>query len=354
MKASRFHGPKDLRIEDIPEPAVDPGTVKLRVEWTGICGTDLHEFEEGPIFIPAAGHPHAITGETLPVVLGHEFAGTITEVGAGVTGLKVGDKVAVEPYITCDECEFCKEGAAGPYNLCRKIGYYGLSGRGGGFAEYTVVDARRAFPIGDLSTEVGALVEPLSVAHHAIQRSGAKPGDTVAVFGAGPIGLFIISILRALGVEDVYSIEISTIRKEKALAAGAKRVLDPTKDDVVAILQAETDGYGVHKSFEAVGASPALQSAIDATRSGGTVVNVAIWSHKAEIDLFGLTMREINLIGTSAYRNDHAAVIKLLQSGSLKVDQFITGKVAVEDVAEQGFRALIERKDENVKIIVHT
>jgi (R,R)-butanediol dehydrogenase/meso-butanediol dehydrogenase/diacetyl reductase len=353
MKASRFHGPKDLRIEDIPEPAVEPGSVKMKVEWTGICGTDLHEFEEGPIFIPAAGHPHAITGETLPVVLGHEFAGTVVEVGEGVTHVKVGDKVAVEPYITCDECEFCKDGADGLYNLCQKIGYYGLSGRGGGFAEYTVVDGRRAFPIGDLSTEVGALVEPLSVAHHAIARSGAKPGEAVAVFGAGPIGLFIISILRALGIETVYSIEISPIRKEKALAAGATFVLDPTQDDVVARLQAETGGLGVHRAFEAVGASPALQSALDSVRSGGTVVNVAIWSRKAEIDLFGLTMREINLVGTSAYRNDHAAVIKLLQSGKLQVEQFITGRIAVEDVAEKGFRPLIEHKDENVKIIVH-
>jgi (R,R)-butanediol dehydrogenase/meso-butanediol dehydrogenase/diacetyl reductase len=350
MKASLYYGKHDLRVEDIPEPEVQPGTVKISVDWTGICGTDLHEYEDGPIFCPATGHPHPITGETVPVVLGHEMAGVVVEVGEGVTHVSPGDRVAVEPYITCGECEYCVNG---PYNLCTKIGYYGLSGWGGGFAQFVVVEGKRVFDLGDLPTDIGALVEPLSVAHHAITRSGVKPGDSVAVFGAGPIGLFIISILRALGIDDVYSIELSTIRKEKAAAAGAKAVLDPSKDDVVAILQEGTAGLGVNVAFEAVGASPALQAAIDGTRSGGTVVNVSIWGHKAEIDLFGLVMREISLIGTSAYKDDHAPVIALLQSGRLKVEQFITGRIAAEDVAELGIRQLIENKEENVKIIVH-
>ncbi|WP_291049673.1 2,3-butanediol dehydrogenase [Herbiconiux sp.] len=350
MKASLYYGQRDLRVEEIAEPEVRPGTVKIKVEWTGICGTDLHEYEDGPTFCPAPGHPHPLTGETVPVVLGHEMAGVVAEVGEGVTHVKPGDRVAVEPYITCGECEYCVNG---PYNLCVKMGYYGLSGWGGGFAEYVVVGANRVFDLGEISTEVGALVEPLSVAHHAIRRSGAKPGDSVAVFGAGPIGLFIISILKALGIDDVYSVELSSVRKEKAKAAGVVRVLDPSVDDVVSILQEATGGYGVNVAFEAVGASPALQAAIDATRSGGTVVNVSIWSKKAEIDMFGLVMREITLKGTSAYKDDHADVIELLQSGKLTVEQFITGRIAAEDVGELGIRQLIENKDENVKIIVH-
>jgi (R,R)-butanediol dehydrogenase/meso-butanediol dehydrogenase/diacetyl reductase len=350
MKASLYYGKHDLRVEDIPEPEVRPGTVKVKVEWTGICGTDLHEYEDGPIFCPAPGHPHPITGESVPVVLGHEMAGTVVEVGEGVTHVAPGDRVAIEPYITCGECEYCVNG---PYNLCTKIGYYGLSGWGGGFAQYVVVEGIRAYGLGDIPTDVGALVEPLAVAHHAIRRSGAKPGDTVAVFGAGPIGLFIISILKAKGIENVYSVELSAVRKEKAAAAGVVKVLDPSVDDVVGTLQAATNGLGVNVAFEAVGASPALQAALDATRSGGTVVNVSIWGHKAEIDMFGLVMRELSLIGTSAYHQDHAPVIELLTSGKLVVDQFITGRIAAEDVAELGIRQLIENKDENVKIIVH-
>ena len=132
MKAARFHGPGDIRIDDIPEPSVGPGQVKVDVEWCGICGTDLHEYLEGPIFIPPKGSPHPLTGQEMPVVMGHEFAGVIAEVGAGVTNVKEGDRVAVEPYDVCGECSAC---AIGRYNICRKLGFVGLDGQQGGFAE---------------------------------------------------------------------------------------------------------------------------------------------------------------------------------------------------------------------------
>ncbi|GAA1001419.1 MULTISPECIES: 2,3-butanediol dehydrogenase [Subtercola] len=353
MKATRFYGKEDIRTEQIPEPELLPGSVKIKVEWTGICGTDLHEFEEGAIFCPKPGHPHPLTGETTPVVLGHELAGVIAGLGEGVTGLTVGERVALEPYILCGECEYCLGGEQ--YNLCPKAGYYGLSGWGGGFAEYVVVNnPAMVHPLGELSTEVGALVEPLSVAHHAVRRSGAKAGDTAVVFGAGPIGIFVTLILKAIGVETIYNVEISTIRKEKVLSAGSTRVIDPTAEDVVATIRELTGGRGTDVAFECVAASPALQAAMDSTRSGGTVVNVSIWSHNADVNLFGLTMRELNLVGTSAYANDHAAVIKLLQEGRIEnVEQYITGRISVEDVVELGFKQLIHNKEENVKIIVH-
>jgi (R,R)-butanediol dehydrogenase/meso-butanediol dehydrogenase/diacetyl reductase len=353
MKATRFHGKEDIRTEQIPEPELLPGSLKIKPEWTGICGTDLHEYEEGAIFCPKPGHPHPLTGETTPVVLGHEMAGVVAEIAEGVEGFAVGDRVAVEPYILCGECEYCLGGEQ--YNLCPKAGYYGLSGRGGGFAEYVVVrDPAMVHPLGELSTEIGALVEPLSVAHHAVRQSGAKAGDTAVVFGAGPIGLFITLVLRAVGVSAIYNVEISSIRKEKAHSAGSTLVIDPTEEDVVARVRELTGGRGTDVAFECVAASPALQAAMDCTKSGGTVVNVSIWSHNADINLFGLTMRELRLVGTSAYANDHAAVIKLLQEGKLgDVEQYITGRIAVEDVVEQGFKQLVHNKEENVKIIVH-
>lgn len=231
MKATRYYGRKDIRTDDIPEPELLPGTVKVKVDWTGICGTDLHEYDEGPIFCPAPGKPHPLTGESVPIVMGHEFAGVATEVAEGVTHIKVGDNVAVDPIYNCGECQPCKEGA---YNLCDIVGYTGLTGRGGGFAEYVVSQADRVHSLGDVPTDIGALVEPLSVAHHAIRRSEAKPGDTVVVYGAGPIGLFVISLLRAKGIERVISVELSAIRKEKAKTAGAMLVLDPSEVDAVA------------------------------------------------------------------------------------------------------------------------
>ncbi len=348
MKAARYYGNKDLRIEDVNEPAVAPGTVKVKVEWCGICGTDLHEFEDGPIFCPTSAHP--LSGESVPVTLGHEFAGVVAELGAGVTGFEVGQRVVVEPYIVCGECEFC---TSGRYNLCVSGGFIGLSGGGGGFSEFVVAPVERVYDLGELSTEVGALVEPLAVGYHAVRRSGIAAGQTAAVFGAGPIGLVTIACLRAIGVETVFSVEMSQIRKRKAPGAGATVVLDPSETDVPAEIRSQTGGLGVDVSFECVGASPALQSALDGTKNGGTVVNVSIWGHNAEIDMFGLVMRELNLIGTSAYCGDHAAVIKLLQEGKIPAEQFITGRIAVDDILQDGFTELIENKDENVKILVH-
>lgn len=350
MKAARYYGNKDLRLEDVPEPVTEAGTVKVRVEWCGICGTDLHEYEDGPIFCPTADAPHPISGESVPVTLGHEFAGVVEEIGDGVDDLTVGDRVVVEPYITCGECEFCRQDR---YNLCVSMGFIGLSGGGGGFSQFVVVPRKRIFPLGELSTEVGALIEPIAVGYHAVQRSGIKPGMTAAVFGTGPIGLVTIACLRAIGIETVIAVEKSSIRKTKAQDVGSTEVLDPSVDDVPARLKELTDGLGVHVAFECVGASPALQAALDSTRSGGTVVNVSIWGNKAEIDMFGLVMREISLIGSSAYCGNHADVIELLQQGKISAEQFITGRIAVEDILDEGFAELIENKEANVKILVH-
>ncbi len=148
-----------------------PGTVKIAVAWCGICGTDLHEFLEGPIFTPPPGNPHVLSHEAAPVTLGHEFSGTVEELGEGVTGLAVGDSVVVEPYIVCNECGPC---LSGHYNLCTKLGFIGLAGGGGGLSEKIVVDTRWVHPVGDIPLDEAALIEPLAVAYHAVGRSGRQ------------------------------------------------------------------------------------------------------------------------------------------------------------------------------------
>ena len=194
MKAARFHGPADIRIEEIPEPTLRPGAVAIDVAWCGICGTDLHEYLDGPIFIPAEGHPHPLSHEEEPVTLGHEFSGTVTALGEGVSDLAVGDNVVVEPYFVCNECAPC---LAGNYHLCTKMGFIGLAGGGGGLSEKVVVDRRWVHAIGDIPLDEAALIEPLSVAHHAFVRSGAKAGDVALIGGAGPIGLLVAAVLKA-------------------------------------------------------------------------------------------------------------------------------------------------------------
>jgi (R,R)-butanediol dehydrogenase/meso-butanediol dehydrogenase/diacetyl reductase len=221
MKAARFHAREDVRIDDLPEPETREGTVKIKVDWCGICGTDLHEYLEGPIFTPAEA-PHPLTGERNPVQLGHEFAGHVTEVGSGVTGFAEGDAVTVEPTLFCGECAECR---AGLTNLCRSLGFHGLSGGGGGFAEYTAVPASMVRPLGQVPTDLGALVEPLAVGLHAVRKSGVRIGESAVVFGAGPIGLATITMLRAAGVTKVISVEVAQARKQLAEQTGASVVI---------------------------------------------------------------------------------------------------------------------------------
>jgi len=350
MKSMLYYGKTDLRAGVLPIPELRPNSVRIKVEWTGICGTDLHEYEEGPIFAPTPEKPHPLTGESIPIVLGHEISGRIDAIHPDIDRFEVGEAVCVEPIISCGECRFCNEDR---FNLCVSAGYHGLSGWGGGFAEYVVVDAKRVHALGDIPTDIGALVEPLATAYHAVRRSNAQPGDAVVVFGAGPIGLFITAILRAIGIDDVVSVEISAVRKQKAHEAGAILVLDPTEDDVVARVHERTGGLGADVTFECVGKSTVLQNALDATRSGGTLTNVAIWADKAPIDLFSVVMREIDVVGTSAYCNDHQPVIKLIQEGKIDPGKFITGRVPLADVVERGFKQLLENREHNVKILVH-
>lgn len=282
MKAARFHGREDIRIEDIPEPDLRAGAVKIDIAWCGICGSDLHEYLEGPIFVPAPGHPHPLSHEEAPVTMGHEFSGTVSELGEGVEGLAVGDNVVVEPYFVDGTCDMCQ---AGSYHLCRQMGFIGLSGGGGGLSETVVVDKRWVHPIGDIPLDEAAMIEPLSVAHHAVARSGAKSGDVALVGASGPIGLLTAAVLKGMGVTTIIS-ELTAARKEKAISSGvADHVLDPSQENVPARVLELTGGTGADVAFECAGVNAVLDTMLDAVRPGAVVVNVSIWGAPATVDM---------------------------------------------------------------------
>nr|WP_271212305.1 2,3-butanediol dehydrogenase [Rhodococcus wratislaviensis]GLK38732.1 2,3-butanediol dehydrogenase [Rhodococcus wratislaviensis] len=349
MRAARFHGRRDIRIDDIPEPELRPGAVKLRVAWCGICGTDLHEYLEGPIFISPPGHPHPLSHENAPVTMGHEFSGTVEEVGEGVTDVAVGDNVVVEPYFVCNECASCK---AGNYHLCMKMGFIGLAGGGGGLSEKVVVDRRWVHKIGDIPLDEAALIEPLSVAHHAVVRSGAKAGDVALVGGAGPIGLLVAAVLKGLGVTTIVT-ELSDARKQKALSSGvAHHVIDPSSEDVKARVLELTDGVGADLGFECAGVDVVLDTILDAVRPAAVVVNVSIWGKPATVDMQKLVLKEIDLRGTIAYVRDHEAVIEMVRSGVIDLAPFITGRIELDNLVAEGLTTLIEHNDTAVKILV--
>jgi threonine dehydrogenase-like Zn-dependent dehydrogenase len=179
MKAARFHKAQDVRIDEIPIPEVKPGYVRIRPAYCGICGSDLHEYEDGPHIIPQPGSKHALTGEGVPVVMGHEFSGVIDKIGEGVTGFREGQKAAIQPILFDEDCLNCGQGLP---NCCDQFGFIGLSGGGGGMSEYTCVPATAVKPLpDDFPLDIGALVEPLAVGWHAVAVSPYKDGDNVLV-----------------------------------------------------------------------------------------------------------------------------------------------------------------------------
>ena len=350
MKAARYYDQKVIRIEDIPEPELKPGTVAIDVAWCGICGTDLHEYLEGPIFVPPKGKPHPISGEEAPVTLGHEFSGTITALGEGVTGLEVGQDVVVEPYIVGEDVD---TGEGSNYQLSENMNFIGLGGRGGGLSEKIVVEQRWVHPVGDIPLDEAALIEPLSVGHHAFVRSGAGEGDVAIVGGAGPIGLLTAGVLKASGL-TVYISELSEARKEMARTTGvADEVFDPREVDVAEKVRELTDGKGADVGFECSSVPVVLDMLIDAVKPGGVIVNVSIWGRKPEVDMPNLVLKEIDLRGTIGYSNDHLATIKLVQEGKLDLSKFITGRIKLEELVDKGFDQLINNNEKHVKILVN-
>ncbi|ALS23023.1 MULTISPECIES: 2,3-butanediol dehydrogenase [Paenibacillus] len=346
MKAAFWYGIRDVRIDEIPAPVVQPGMVNIKVAWCGICGTDLHEYMAGPIFIP--DQPHALTHQQAPVILGHEFAGEVVEVGQGVTRVKVGDRVTVEPILACGSCIPCQKGL---YNVCDTLGFHGLSGGGGGFSEFTMVKESMVHRLPDpMSYEQGALVEPAAVALHAIRTSKLKAGDSCVVYGAGPIGLLVIQAARTAGASRIIAVEVSEERQQMAKALGAHHIIHPLKENAIQAVHRLTNG-GADICFEVTGVDRCLNDAIDCAKTDGQIIIVSIWEKQASIFPNNLVLKEREIKGVLAYRNIFPAVIDLISEGRLQVDQLITRKISLNDLTQKGFEELIRSK-EHIKILV--
>lgn len=347
MKALRWYGVKDLRIEQIEEPKALPGKVKIKVEWCGICGSDLHEYTAGPIFIPGS-EPHPITGEQAPVVMGHEFSGQVVEVGEGVSRIQKGDRVVVEPIFNCGECTACRQGK---YNLCEKMGFLGLAGGGGGFSEYVAADEHMVHKIPEsVSFEQGALVEPSAVALYAVRSSKLKVGDKAVVFGAGPIGLLVIEALKASGASKIYAVELSPERSQKATELGAHVINPKEVNDVVEEIHRLTDG-GADVVYEVTGVPPVLEQALESVRIGGELMIVSIFEKEAPIKPNKIVIQERSISGIIGYRDVFPAVISLMEKGYFPADKLVTKRIKLDDVIEQGFEGLLKEKNQ-VKILV--
>ena len=354
MKTARFHGREDVRIDDVEPSAVGPAEVRVDVDACGVCGSDIHEYEVGPHLTPP--EPNPVTGAEVPVPMGHEFGGVVSELGDRVTSLREGDPVAVHPNIPCHDCLYCEEGS---YNLCANTVAIGFETGTGGFAESAVVPAQQVHRLPDsVPVEAGALVEPLAVGLHAVRRGGLQAGDTVCVFGCGPIGLTVVSAAANAGAERVLVSEPNDARREVARDLGADVGIDPVESDAVERIREET-ADGVTHAFEFAGIGAAFNSAVRSTRRGGTVTVGSIADEKVTTDLNDVVTAERTVEGTYTYgypptaaRTEFGAVIESLAAGEIETEAFVTGRIDLEEIAASGFEELRGSSTEHVKILV--
>ncbi|KTT83062.1 MULTISPECIES: 2,3-butanediol dehydrogenase [Mammaliicoccus] len=343
MRAAVWYGKKDVRVEERKSKDLKDNEVKVKVAWAGICGTDLHEYLEGPIFI-STDKPDPFLGQKAPVTLGHEFAGIVDDIGSKVTKFNKGDRVVINPTVSNHEKEE-------NIDLYDGYSFIGL-GSDGGFAEFTNVPEENVYELPDnVSDKEGALVEPTAVAVQAIKEGEVLFGDTVAIFGAGPIGLLTIIAAKAAGASKIFVFDLSEERLNKAKAVGATHTINSRESDPSDIISKYTDN-GVDVSFEIAGVAQTLKSAIDVTKARGIVVIVSIFGHPIEWNPMQLTNTGVKLTSTIAYTpTTFQQTIDLINEGNLKVKDVITDEIELNDIVESGFEQLVNDKSQS-KILV--
>jgi len=348
MRAAVWYGRKDTRVVDVPDaPSPGPGEVKIKVAWVGVCGTDLHEYSAGPIFMPVT--PHPLTGKSAPLIQGHEFSGIITEVGSAVDRFKAGDRVTADSATWCGTCWACQRRE---YSLCDKCAFLGL-GRDGVFAEYVTMPADGVFHIPpELSLEKASFCEPTAVAIHALRRGRMTPGESVLVIGAGNQGLLTWQILRHSGAHKIFVAARKGMRAALARQLGAE-VLDPTEIDVVAEVKMRTGGDGVDLTIETAGQPETVTMALQSTRKLGRVVEVGIFEKPATFDLNDLVFHERELIGILNNGGEFPQAIQMLADGRVDPTPMISNRISLEEVVSKGFEECVLNKRANVKVIVN-
>lgn len=350
MRAAVWHGAQDVRIENLPGPPAPPkGQVQVEVLWCGICGTDLHEYLGGPLYIPA-GAPHPLTGVQAPVVIGHEFSGRVIALGPDVNGFAIGDRIAVCPIIGCGGCRWCQSGSMAQ---CHKVAFVGTSWHGGGFAERLNVFAYQCCRLPDsISDEAGALVEPFSSTVRAMLRAGVGPSDRVAVVGAGPIGLMALMAARILGSKQIATVELAASRIEAAKQCGATSVINPCEADPITQAESMTDGEGFDVVVECAGQESTGLLAGRLTRTRGRLIVMGVFEKPALLDYTDLVFREKSIIGSMSGYGCFNVALKMMEHPRFRNEALITRRIALEDLIERGFRSLISEKSAHVKILV--
>lgn len=334
MRAARWHGRRDVRIDEVPVPEPQPHQALIAVEWCGICGTDLEEYRDGPVNIPLETHP--LTGRKAPITLGHEIVGRVVEPAGDGSGPPAGTRVIPDVVLGCGECWWCRRHQEG---LCVCSAVAGLQADGG-LSEYVAAEAATCVPVpSGLRADVAALAEPTSVAVRALRKVSHPIGSSLLVIGAGTIGLLVVQVARSSGGGTVIAVDPDARRRELALALGADSAFEPTELEE---LSAETtEGIGPDVVVECSGVPGAAREAMRLARRGGTTVLVGLHGRGESFDLLNTVLGEKRIVGSAAHLwdEDVATAVEMLSRGSVADAPLLTTHLTLDRI-DEGLDAL--------------
>lgn len=341
MKVALMDDIKKMRMTQRDVPTPKAGEVLVELEYVGVCGSDLHYYEEGRIgdFVVE-----------FPFVLGHEAGGTVAALGEGVESLAVGDRVALEPGITCGKCEFCK---SGQYNLCPDVVFFATPPVDGVFQEYVAHPADLCFKLPDkVSTMEGALVEPLAVGFHAAMQGGARAGQTAVGAGTGCIGLCSIMALRAMGVNKIIALDTLAGRLATAGKVGALYTVNPAEEDSVAKVMELTGGRGVDLAIETSGSEKSMDALLHMCHKGGTAVMVG-YSGSGDMKLPSslITNNELTIRSVFRYRHVYPMIIDALEAGTIDVGPIVSNIFPLDDI-QNAMDSCVANKADIIKAVI--
>lgn len=341
MKALVLKAYKQMEITDLPEPQAGPGEVLIRVRACGICGSDVHGFDGS-------------TGRRIPpIVMGHEAAGVVAQAGSEVDRFKAGDRVTFDSTIYCGDCFFCRRG---DLNLCDRRRVLGVScgdyRQHGAFAEYVAVPERIVHSLPErFSLEHACLIEPVSIAFHAVDRARIALGATAVVIGAGMIGLAVIQALRLAGCGRIFAADLDERRLELARQLGADETCNPQNGDLTTAVKQATDGRGADVAVEAVGATAPVNLAVNCLRKGGTLTLIGNVAPKIEFPLQLAVTRELTVLGSCASRGDYPACISMMSRGLVQVAPLISASAPLAE-GPQWFDRLYRQEPGLMKVLL--
>lgn len=351
MRAVRWHGRDDVRVEEVSDaPPPQPGEVRVRVEWAGICGTDREEWRTGP-HVMQVGSPHPLTGQMAPLTLGHEIAGRVVDVGNGVSHVREGQLVALDGLITCGNCFWCRRHEV---TLCPQLASIGFHADGG-LADLITVEARGAIAVPDgVPADTAVLAEPLAVAIRGLRLGRMVVGESVAVFGGGMIGLAALRVARRAGASLISVVAPSQLRRDGALRLGADAVLDPNDTGFEERLREIHHRRGPDLVIEAAGTVQSTEQAVESPRRGGRTVILGLPPGPSTINLAELSITEREIIGalSHVWDEEFAGAVAMLADGILCADDVVAARIPLEDTVEVGFDSIGRRDLPGVKVLV--